>query len=110
MKVRKAKLTAMLLNHHFVTGIELKCFRQLIIWPVMSTLNYHEMLGKVNCFAKCSIFLNLTHKNGHSSISEKSVLSARCPEGVSPFSPGLPGAGRSRLDWLNELTGNQPGK
>lgn len=48
MKVRKAKLTAMLLYHHFITGIELKCFRQHIIQPVMSTLNYHKMVGKVN--------------------------------------------------------------
>lgn len=47
MKVRKAKLTAMLLYHHFITGIELKCFRQHIIWPVMSTLNYHDVVGKV---------------------------------------------------------------
>lgn len=48
MEVRKAKLIAMLLYHHFITGIELKCSRQHITRPVMSTLSYHEMVGKVN--------------------------------------------------------------
>lgn len=45
-KARKVKLTGVLLHQNFTKCIQLKCFRQHIIWPVMSTL------------AKISVFLN----------------------------------------------------
>lgn len=66
MKVRKAKLTAMLLYHHFITGIELKCVRQHVIQPVMRTLNYHEMVGKINVF--CQMLNIFKHKQSRKAV------------------------------------------